>query len=170
EICTLQAPFVDLFLIETIANVEQARGSLQGTLGHGKPVWLAVTVDDQDGTRLRSGEPLADLTPVLAEHRPDGLLINCSTPEAIQDGLDALKGFGLPFGAYANGFVRIETYFMAANSAVDGLKARKDLSPAAYADFVETWHSQGATLLGGCCEVGPAHIAEIANRLGRRAA
>jgi homocysteine S-methyltransferase len=27
------------------------------------------------------------------------------------------------------------------------------------------WIRQGATIIGGCCEVGPAHIAEVANRI-----
>ncbi|MEO1549192.1 MAG: homocysteine S-methyltransferase family protein [Pseudomonadota bacterium] len=170
EICTLQKPYVDLFLIETIAAVEQAKGALQGALGHGKPVWLALTVDDQDGTKLRSGEPLDALAPVLAAHTPQGILLNCSTPEAIHAGLSVLRGFGIPFGAYANGFVKIESYFMEADSAVDGLQARKDLTPAAYAEYVDTWVAMGAQLVGGCCEVGPGHIAEISTRLQRRAA
>jgi homocysteine S-methyltransferase len=27
------------------------------------------------------------------------------------------------------------------------------------------WVAAGATIVGGCCEVSPAHIAEIASRL-----
>jgi homocysteine S-methyltransferase len=27
------------------------------------------------------------------------------------------------------------------------------------------WVDQGATIVGGCCEVGPDHIAELARRL-----
>ncbi|MDJ1017195.1 MAG: homocysteine S-methyltransferase family protein [Paracoccaceae bacterium] len=170
EICAIQRDHVDVFLIETIASVEQATGALQGAIGNGKPVWLALSVDDADGANLRSGEPLTDLAPVLAKTRPDAILLNCSTPEAIEDGIAVLSGFQLPFGAYANGFTRIETYFLKADSAVDGLKARQDLTPAAYADFVDGWLDHGASIVGGCCEVGPAHIAEISNRLGRRAA
>jgi homocysteine S-methyltransferase len=47
---------------------------------------------------------------------------------------------------------------------VDLLQSRKDLTPAAYADFAESWAEMGATVIGGCCEVGPAHIAELINR------
>ena len=38
------------------------------------------------------------------------------------------------------------------------------LAPVAYADFAQTWVDQGATLIGGCCEIGPAHIAELNRR------
>lgn len=167
EICMLQKDYVDLFLIETIASVEQARGALRGARGHGRPVWLGLTVDDTDGTKLRSGEPLDALGSILATDTPDAVLLNCSTPEAICEGLPAIANISFPFGAYANGFVRIESYFLEAGSAVDGLQARKDLDPAAYAEFADRWVAAGASIVGGCCEVGPAHIAEMARRLGR---
>jgi S-methylmethionine-dependent homocysteine/selenocysteine methylase len=172
EICRIQSDLVDLFLIETIASVEQARGALAGATGHGKPVWLALTVDDGDGTRLRSGEPLTDVLATFDGVAPDALLLNCSVPEAVTQGLAVLAaaGAGMPLGAYANGFTGIEKYFMKKGSAVAGLTARKDLTPLAYGAMAEDWVGLGATIVGGCCEVGPAHIAELTRRLGRRAA
>ena len=121
-------------------------------------------MDDADGTRLRSGEDLSELAPILAETAPEAVLLNCSTPEAIRQGLRTLGEFGLPFGAYANGFERIEAYFLKADSAVEDLQARKDLGPSEYADHVDGWIAQGASIVGGCCEVGPDHIAEISRR------
>jgi S-methylmethionine-dependent homocysteine/selenocysteine methylase len=76
-----------------------------------------------------------------------------------------LKTAGLPFGAYANGFEKITQEFLGDKPTVDSLSARRDLTPAAYADHVMGWIEQGATIVGGCCEVGPAHIKEIAERL-----
>ena len=48
---------------------------------------------------------------------------------------------------------------------MDALQERADMTPDAYARLALTWVDQGATILGGCCEIGPAHIAEIATRL-----
>ena len=76
-----------------------------------------------------------------------------------------LATLGLPFGAYANGFTRIDPRFNRIGATVDLLSARKDLNPMEYADFVDRWRALGATTLGGCCEIGPAHIAEMARRL-----
>jgi homocysteine S-methyltransferase len=39
------------------------------------------------------------------------------------------------------------------------------MGPDTYADHVMSWVEQGATIVGGCCETGPAHIAEIHRRL-----
>ncbi|MEX0305471.1 MAG: homocysteine S-methyltransferase family protein, partial [Leisingera sp.] len=41
----------------------------------------------------------------------------------------------------------------------------QDLGPKAYAEFAMGWTAQGATIVGGCCEVGPEHIAELACQL-----
>ncbi|MEM8813404.1 MAG: homocysteine S-methyltransferase family protein, partial [Pseudomonadota bacterium] len=60
EICRIQAPLVDLFLIETVSAIDHVRATLTGAAGHGKPVWLGLSVDDYDGTKLRSGEALED--------------------------------------------------------------------------------------------------------------
>ncbi|RKF13808.1 homocysteine S-methyltransferase family protein [Roseovarius spongiae] len=165
ELVALMAPRVDLFIVETASSVAQANGALAGCAEAGKPVWLAVSVDDDDGARLRSGEPLGDLAPILDRHDPAAVLINCSRPEAVAAGLDILKDMGRPFGAYANGFTRISEAFLKDAPTVDALEQRSDLDPAAYADFAMGWVGQGATIVGGCCEVGPDHIAELATQL-----
>ena len=164
EVCSIQAPYVDVILIETIASIEQARAALRGAKGHGKPVWLALTVSDQDGTKLRSGESLADTVAAISENRPDAVLLNCSVPEAVTPGVSVLSHAGIPFGGYANGFTGISTSFNEKGSAVNKLTARTDLTPEAYADHVGEWVELGATFFGGCCEVGPAHIAELWRR------
>ena len=54
---------------------------------------------------------------------------------------------------------------MLRQAAVDALSARPEMTPDLYADFAMSWVEKGATLVGGCCEVGPAHIRAIADRL-----
>lgn len=161
----LLAPHVDLLLIETMASVDQADGALIATADAGLPVWLSVTVDDDDGTRLRSGEGVAELAPLVARHQPRAVLVNCSRPEAVAPALDIIAGFGRPFGACANGFTRISEGFLKDRPTVDALERRTDLTPDAHADFAMRWLALGATILGGCCEVGPTHIAELARRI-----
>lgn len=164
EICRIQADYVDVFLLETIASLEQAEGALAGTLGHGKPVWLAVSVDDSDGTKLRSGEKLSDLRTLAEKTPPQALMLNCSIPEAVTQGLEIIRGNNLPLGAYANGFSGISEAFLKKGSTVSSLSARTDMPPEIYADHAEDWAGLGAEFIGGCCEVGPAHIAEMVRR------
>lgn len=165
ELVALMEERVDMFLIETASSVEQAEGAMMGTAKTGKPVWLAISVRDDDGRYLRSGEPVGDMKRIVDDYAPAAVLVNCSRPEAVTSALETVREFGLPFGGYANGFVQISDGFLQEKPTADALKARTDLGPAAYAAFAMTWVRQGATIIGGCCEVGPDHIAEIARQL-----
>ncbi len=163
EIAKILAPHVDLILIETAASIEAAEGAIIGAEAANKPIWLSVSVDDHDGTKLRSGEPVTDLARLAP--KVDALLANCSVPEAMSAALAALKPLDKPFGAYANGFTHISGNFLKDAPTVKELTHRHDLTPEKYADFALKWVAQGATIVGGCCEVGPAHIRHLHDRL-----
>ena len=157
-----QAEYVDFYILETMSSIAQATGGLIGAGIIGKPVWLALSVDDEDGTLLRSGEPLTDIFPILEAYKPQAVMLNCSRPEAISQGLGLLGGGGYLVGAYANGFTKIHPDFNSVLATVDLLAARKDLTPKAYLEFAKTWETLDADIIGGCCEIGPAHIQRLA--------
>ncbi|WP_323037417.1 homocysteine S-methyltransferase family protein [Pararhodobacter sp.] len=165
EMAALIAPHVDVLLGETVASLAHASALIDAArqAAPDTPLWLSVTLEDRDGTLLRSGEPIAALGALI--DRVDAILANCSAPEAMDQAMSPLRATGKPFGAYANGFQQITSDFLKDNATVDALQARPELTPQRYADYVMGWVDQGATLVGGCCETGPAHIAEIANRL-----
>jgi len=164
EIARLQVPYVDLLLCETMSSIEQARGAVLGALTVGLPVWLAVTVDDDDGTRLRSGQEISLVVELCNAMSLDTVLVNCSIPEAVDTAVGVLTGCSLRVGAYANGFTRINEAFLEPGATVDLLQKRKDLDPEAYAGFAADWVTRGVGIVGGCCEVGPSHIALLAKR------
>ena len=165
EIARILGPHVDLILCETLASVEMCEGAVKGAAEAEKPIWLSVTVDDHDGSRLRSGEPVAALSDLLARYPVAAVLANCSVPEAMAAAMQSLRDLGVPFGAYANGFTHISGNFLKDAPTVKELTHRHDLTPEKYADFAMSWIEMGATIVGGCCEVGPKHIAELARRL-----
>ncbi len=167
ELAGMMADRVDLFLIETVSSVQEAEGALSGVKDHGKPVWIAFSVQDDDGTRLRSGEPLGDIAALVDRFESEAVLINCSRPEAIPAALEIIAQLGRPFGAYANGFTGITQGFLEDAPTVDALEQRQDLGPAVYAGHAMRWIAQGATIVGGCCEVGPDHIAKLAQDIRR---
>jgi homocysteine S-methyltransferase len=165
EKARILAPHVDVILLETMSSLGLAEGALQGAQAAGLPVWLSVSVDDRDGSRLRSGEPVAGLRDLIATHPTAAVLANCSMPEAMAAALTILSGMGLPFGAYANGFSEISSLPLPEGGGAPDYTHRHDLTPEKYADFAMAWVAMGATIVGGCCEVGPAHIRHLAARL-----
>ena len=154
---------VDLFLCETMSIAHEARAAASAAVESGLPVWTAFTVDDADGERLRSGESLAEAARDVVAAGADAVLVNCAVPEALTSAMDVLADLGVPFGGYANAFTSVAA--LEPGGTVDVLEARKDLDPEAYADHVLEWVARGATIVGGCCEVGPVHIQALAERL-----
>jgi len=143
-----QSPHVDCFLGETMASVKEARACAIAAKESGKPVWIGLTVADDGSLNLRSGEPLSDAMAALDEIDVDARLLNCSQPESISTNWPTMMQFDGPMGAYANGFTSIT-----------------DLDPNQYVNFAMQWIEGGATIVGGCCEVGPRHIAALAKHI-----
>ncbi|MEO4000055.1 homocysteine S-methyltransferase family protein [Mesorhizobium sp. CAU 1732] len=158
-----QAGAVDLFLCETMASADEAKAAATAACESGKPVWVSWTLADDGAPRLRSGETLAEAAKALEGLDIAALLVNCSRPEAVEAALPDLRKLGGRFGAYANGFTAVEA--LKHGGTVEVLEARKDLGPDAYAERAAGWASAGASIVGGCCEVGPAHIAALRDRL-----
>jgi len=165
EVAALLASRVDLLIGETVASVAHARALVEGArqAAPDLELWLSVTVEDSNGSRLRSGEPISALAEVARD--VDAVLANCSAPEAMDQAMPHLAALGRPFGAYANGFQQITEDFLKDNPTVDALTARPEMTPDRYADFAMGWVRAGATIVGGCCETEPAHIVELARRL-----
>lgn len=159
----LQAPAADLILCETMASVNDARAAATAGRESGKPVWLALTISDHHANQLRSGEPLQGALEQLAELDVDAILLNCSHPEAISNAWQCMRHLTTQTGAYGNAFVTVEP--LQPGGTVKQLQARKDLDPAAYANFAMRWVEQGASIIGGCCEIGPEHIRALHGRL-----
>ena len=163
QLVALQKDDVDLFLIETMSNIDEAQAALAAVKEAGKPSFVSLTIADDLSNKLRSGEDLRMAIDMLSNENPNGILLNCSSPEAITKAMSIMSGLSIPFGALGNGFTTIAP--LIPGSTVDKLSARKDLSPKVYAEFACQWVEAGATIIGGCCEIGPEHISFLCRKL-----
>ena len=168
KIVAAQKDHVDLFICETMSTAEEARAAATAACESGKPVWvswtLAEELADDSTARLRSGETIAAAIAALDALDVEALLFNCCVPEVISTGLSDLAKDGRPFGAYANAFSADLTKY-APGETVEVIENRTDLDPPAYAAFALQWIAKGATIIGGCCQTGPNHIAEITRQV-----
>ncbi|MQG95699.1 homocysteine S-methyltransferase family protein [Pseudomonas sp. MN1F] len=165
------APHVDLWLAETQSAIAEVRAIHSHLPADGKPFWVSFTLQDEDVDavpRLRSGEPVADAIEAVAGLGVAAVLFNCSQPEVIGAALDVARSViearqaGIAIGAYANAFPP-QPKEATANDGLDEL--REDLDPPGYLVWARDWRARGASLIGGCCGIGPEHIAEIKHGL-----
>jgi len=160
-----QTPHVDLWIGETVSSITEARAIVAAVKRGPGPdrLWMSFTVPDEAPgaeVRLRSGETIADAVAAVGDD-VEAILFNCSPPEAIGVALghlhDALGSNprGVRTGAYANAFVpKLEGY--AANEVL--LERRDELTPERYHEISAEWVANGASIIGGCCQMFPEHI------------
>jgi S-methylmethionine-dependent homocysteine/selenocysteine methylase len=152
-------PHVDLFLCETMSCIREARNAASvacGIAAGHKPVWVSWTLAEEPGAGLRSGESIAAAVRAL-EHLPiDAFLFNCTTPAAIERGLTDLRPLtDKAIGAYPN-LLHIPAGWTLDNRAVP--TGFRKSTPAEYVSQAARWIDLGATIIGGCCGIGPAYI------------
>lgn len=164
RLVALQAPHVDLFVCETMSTAEEARAAATAAAESGRPVWVAWTLHEMGAATLRSDETIGDAFAALAGIPVAAVLANCTSPEAITAAMPELMATEMPTGGYANAFQPIPRTFVP-GVPVNHLGVRRDIDPDTHAAAAMGWVEQGATIVGGCCEVGPAHIARLRDRL-----
>jgi S-methylmethionine-dependent homocysteine/selenocysteine methylase len=165
------SPYGDIWLAETLSTLAEARLIAEMLAGDPRPLWLSFTLDDTAAAppaTLRSGESVKDAAELAKAVGAHALLFNCSKPEvmdaAIRETKSALEGTDIAIGVYANGFGE-EDDGVAANEVIRAI--RTDLDPPRYLAWAQTWVESGATIVGGCCGIGPGHIAALAEALNR---
>ncbi|MGC9492238.1 homocysteine S-methyltransferase family protein [Vibrio genomosp. F10] len=158
-----QAPFVDVWIVETISSLAEFLLVSDLLAQSDKPVYYAFTLKDDldDSSKLRSGESVEQVMTSVCQSNAQAVLFNCSRPEVMNEAIQVSKrvlnehGKEAQLGAYANGFTPIQDDHL----ANDGLSAiRDDLSPVQYLEFVKQWLDSGASIIGGCCGIHPEHI------------
>jgi S-methylmethionine-dependent homocysteine/selenocysteine methylase len=161
------SPHVDLWLAETQSALAEARFARTMLAKDQRPFWVSFTLDDDNQDlarpRLRSGECVAAAVTAMLELGVDAVLFNCSQPEIMEGAVAAARsvrdarGARARIGVYANAFPPQRDE--AANEGLSDIRA--DLDPARYAQFAKDWLQHGADIVGGCCGIGPEHIAAI---------
>jgi len=164
-------PFVDHWQAETLSAIEEAELVREVVGDDGTPLWISFTLEDGPRgaapPRLRSGQSVADAVAATVRLGASAVLFNCSQPEVMGAAVTAARTTLAGLGAAAAG-VRIGVYANAfppqvanaeANSAL--LDIRADLTPSGYLGWAHEWVRRGATIVGGCCGIGPEHIAAL---------
>jgi S-methylmethionine-dependent homocysteine/selenocysteine methylase len=163
------SPYADIWLAETLSTLAEARLIAVILANDARPLWLSFTLKDASDeplATLRSGESVEAAVDLAKSVGAKALLFNCSKPEvmdaAVRTAKTALEGTDIAIGVYANGFGD-EDDGVAANETIRAI--RPDLDPPRYVAWARTWVESGATIVGGCCGIGPDHIAALAKAL-----
>lgn len=154
----------DILLGETLSHAREARMIAKIAQKTTIPLWISFTVNESGN--LRSGESLKETALEMLDLGVKVLLVNCSTMQNIHKSMSIYQAlataFDFQYGAYGNRYNEIrEDYKLELKST----KLKEDLSPALYTDAARLWVEKGATIVGGCCGIGPEYIQHICKNL-----
>ncbi|PJG85545.1 homocysteine S-methyltransferase family protein [Conservatibacter flavescens] len=166
------APYVDFWLFETQSAIIEPVSVLPLLPQDKRRFWVSFTLEDENPQAepcLRSGESVKSAVEKMIELGAEAILFNCCQPEVIgaalevtRDTLTEKQATHIEFGAYANAFPP-QPKEATANDGLDEI--RTDLAPLDYLGWAEKWKATGATIVGGCCGIGPEHISVLAAKL-----
>src|SRR5438132_13150300 len=159
----------DLIIIETAQDILEVKAAVFGAreafkrAGRRLPIHASVSLLPNGGKMLLGTDISAVLT-TLEALKVDVIGLNCSTgPEDMRDAIRFLGEFSpLPVACIPNAGLPLQ--------GPDGetiFPEQPQPLAETLAEFVQRY---GVSIVGGCCGTTPAHIAEIVQRVGDRAA
>ena len=157
------SPYADIWLAETQSSLAEAALAAVLLIDDPRPLWLSFTLKDDGPPLLRSGETVEQAAELAIRVGAKAILFNCSYPEVMDAAVVAARSVlgdsAIDVGVYANGFAA-QAEEKVANSDIQAI--RSDLGPDAYLKWAQQWAASGATMVGGCCGIGTAHIEALA--------
>jgi len=143
----------DVLALETVPDVDEAEALVTAIAGVGIPAWLSYSID---GDRTRAGQPLADAFAVARD-----------VPEVVAVGVNCCKPSDVPLAVDIASQVTGKPVIVYPNSGEDWDARRRAWAgrPQDLAWQPERWVAAGARIVGGCCRVRPADIAQISTAL-----
>jgi len=147
----------DVLALETIPSIAEAQVLAELLRDCGTPAWVSFSCCDEkhicDGTRIEEAARVFRGHPTVL-----AVGVNCTPPQYLPPLIRAIRSTlpDIAILAYTNSG---ETYDVT-NNTWSGTVSPLDCATAALA-----WVSAGATLVGGCCRMGPEHISAMTKRL-----
>jgi homocysteine S-methyltransferase len=130
---------------------------------------VLVGIHLRDNGQLPSGEKINDIFKKYNNKNWLGIIMACISPKAYEAVMNDLQKIDMPYGFKLNAFKKIpEGYTVAskdewgnAGNPITVLGKNTDLNESKFYEYVKKFIKNGATILGGCCEIRPSHIKAI---------
>ena len=139
---------IDIFLIETMNNLEETEICINEALKFNKPIWVSFVI--QNHNHILSGESMLDALSLLHKYDIESMLINCNPLNTTENTLKIISdNWDKRWGIYPNLGI--------GNPSPNG-DIKKLYSDKVFLSTTEKAINLGASLIGGCCGSSPRHI------------
>jgi len=158
---------IDFFYLDVMSSGLECEIALRTIESFNLPVLVGIHVGDNG--QLPSGETIKNIVKKYKNNNWLGIITACVSPKAYELVINDLQKLDIPYGFKLNAFKKIpEGYTVAskdqwgdAGNPTTVLGKNTDLNESKFYEYVNKFMKNGATILGGCCEIRPSHIKEI---------
>jgi len=158
---------IDFFYLDVMSSGLECKIALKVIESYNLPVLVGIHL--RDNGLLPSGEKVIDIFKKYKNKNWLGIIMACISPGAYGLVINDLKKIDMPYGFKLNAFKKIpEGYSVAskdewgnAGNPTTVLGKNTDLNESKFYEYAKKFMKDGATILGGCCEIRPSHIKEI---------
>jgi len=159
---------IDFFYLDVMSSGLECEIALKAIEAYNIPVLVGIHLKD-DG-KLPSSETINDIVTKYKNNNWLGIITACVSPKAYRLVVNDLQKLEIPYGFKLNAFKKIPEGYTVASKDQWGnagnpntvLGVNSDLNESNFYEYVKKFKENGATILGGCCEIRPSHIKEIA--------
>jgi len=159
---------IDFFYLDVMGSGKECEIALKAIKSFNLPVLVGVHI--RKNGKLPSGENISDIVKKYKEENWLGIIAACVHPESYEIITKELKNLDIPYGFKLNAFKNIPDDYGVRSPSMWGkdgnptkiLGSRTDINESKFYEFVKKFKDDGATILGGCCEIRPSHINNIA--------
>lgn len=149
---------VDLLIVEMIEELTTGRAAVQAAVDTGLPVWLGFSCSRAVDGRIMLWEQGHSLEEGIAAVAPIGGSAAFIMHTDVGDVTEALRILT------ENWIGTLGVYAHSGTFLMPNWKFNNIINPQDYAEIAEQWVTMGASILGGCCGVGPDHIRALKER------
>jgi len=158
---------IDFFYLDVMSSGLECEIALKTIESYNLPVLVGIHL--RDNGQLPSGETISDIVKKYKNNNWLGIITACVSPKAYELVINDLQKLDLPYGFKLNAFKKIPEGYTVASKDQWGnagnpntvLGVNSDLNESKFYEYVKKFKENGATILGGCCEIRPSHIKEI---------
>jgi homocysteine S-methyltransferase len=155
-------PYVDFFYLDVMSSLKECEIGIQSIKSFKKEFLIGIHI--RENGKLPSGEKFISVVKKLEKYNPIGILASCVSIENLDQITKDIKKIKVPFGFKINAFEHIPAGWKPdANNPKVQLGTRHDLNPKKFLNVCKKFKKLGAKIIGGCCEITPAHIKQIKN-------
>ena len=165
ESASILNPYVDLFYLDVLCSYKEIELALESIKNFDKDVIVGIHLKDTG--KLPSGENILGLKKILSNYKIRAVIGGCISPEIYQKVSAELKQLNYEYGFKINAFENIPDDWSITPNANPNLSLgkRTDLDPDVFVDFCKKAINDGASFVGGCCEINHHHIQALSNEL-----